>query len=236
MPVDHIRYDILAQEALRGMVRTVLIDAARKGLPGEHHFFISFDTRADGVRLSTRMRAQYPEEMTIVLQHQFWDLKVSEDSFEVGLSFNGVAERLSVPFAAIKSFVDPSAHFALQFEEIAETANDAGTPPAKSKLENKSENRNEKSAGKPRRQSRQELSRQEPVRQESSRQEPARQETARSMSTRTVPSIPQPPAAASTPANPAPELSTAPSAGKPEKPDKTTRGAEVVRLDKFRKK
>ena len=133
MPVDHIRYDILAQEALRGMVRSVLVDTARKGLPGEHHFFISFDTRADGVRLSARMRAQYPEEMTIVLQHQFWDLKVSEDGFEVGLSFNGVAERLAVPFAAIKSFVDPSVQFALQFEQVAETAGEAAAPPAKAK-------------------------------------------------------------------------------------------------------
>ncbi len=216
MPVDHIRYDILAQEALRGMVRTVLSDAARKGLPGEHPLFISFDTRADGVRLSTRMREQYPEEMTIVLQHQFWDLKVSEDSFEVGLSFNGVAERLSVPFAAIKSFVDPSAHFSLQFEEIAETANDAGTPPAKSKMENKSENRNEKSAGKPRRQ------RQDLVRQEA---------------TRTVPSIPQA-AASTTPATAGspPESTTTPPDGKPDKPDNPARGADVVRLDRFRKK
>jgi uncharacterized protein len=229
MPVDHIRYDILAQEALRGMVRTVLSDAARKGLPGEHHFFVSFDTRADGVRLSTRMREQYPEEMTIVLQHQFWDLKVSEDSFEVGLSFNGVAERLSVSFAAIKSFVDPSAHFSLQFEEIAETANDAGTPPTKSKMENKSENRNEKSAGKPRRQ------RQELVRQElEAGQEATRAAPARTPATRTVPSIPQ--AATSTkpaPAGSPPESTTTPPDGKPDKP---ARGADVVRLDRFRKK
>jgi uncharacterized protein len=232
MPVDHIRYDILAQEALRGMVRTVLSDAARKGLPGEHHFFISFDTRAEGVRLSTRMREQYPEEMTIVLQHQFWDLKVSEDSFEVGLSFNGVAERLSVPFAAIKSFVDPSAHFSLQFEEIAETANDAGTPPAKSKMENKSENRNEKSAGKTRR-SRQELARQELA----AGQEATRAAPARTAATRTVPSIPQAAASAKpAPAGSAPDPTTTPPDGKPDKPDKPSRGADVVRLDRFRKK
>ena len=79
MPTDHIRYDILVQEALRGMVRTVLTDAAKNGLPGEHHFFITFDTTAEGVRLSQRMRAQYPEEMTVVLQHQFWDLNVTDD-------------------------------------------------------------------------------------------------------------------------------------------------------------
>jgi uncharacterized protein len=121
MATDHIRYDILAQEALRGVVRQVLADAAKNGLPGEHHFYISFDTRADGVRLSTRMLAQYPEEMTIVLQHQFWDLVVTETGFEVGLSFGGIPERLAVPFAAVKGFFDPSVQFGLQFEETAES-------------------------------------------------------------------------------------------------------------------
>ena len=101
MPVDHIRYDILAQEALRGVVRTVLADVAKKGLPGEHHFKITFTTAAPGVRLSERMRTQYPETMTIVMQHQFWDLVVGDDAFEVGLSFGGVPERLAVPFDAI---------------------------------------------------------------------------------------------------------------------------------------
>ena len=121
MAVDHIRYDILAQEALRGVVRTVLADAAKNGLPGEHHFYISFDTRADGVRLSPRMLKQYPQEMTIVLQHQFWDLMVTEDGFEVGMSFGGIPERVAVPFAAVKGFVDPSVEFGLRFEEISET-------------------------------------------------------------------------------------------------------------------
>ena len=78
MATDHIRYDILAQAALRGVVRTVLADAAKKGLPGEHHFKITFNTTAPGVKLSERMRSRYPEEMTIVLQHQFWDLVVTE--------------------------------------------------------------------------------------------------------------------------------------------------------------
>src|SRR5436189_726915 len=122
MPVDHIRYDILVQEALRGMVRDVLAEAAKnKGMPGEHHFFITFDTTAEDVRLSPRLRAQYPEEMTVVLQHQFWDLKVTDEAFEVGLSFGGVAERLFVPFDAIKAFADPSVQFTLQFESLAET-------------------------------------------------------------------------------------------------------------------
>jgi hypothetical protein len=117
MAVDHIRYDLLAQEALRGVVRTVLGDVAKKGLPGEHHFYISFDTRAEGVHVSPRLLAQYPEEMTIVLQHQFWDLRVTEDRFQVGLSFGGIPERLVVPFAAVKGFFDPSVQFGLQFEQ-----------------------------------------------------------------------------------------------------------------------
>ena len=117
---DQIRYDLLTQQALRGVVRSVLTDTAKKGLPGDHHFYISFDTKADGVHMSDRLRAQYPDEMTIILQHQFWDLKVSEDEFEVGLSFGGVPERLTVPFEAINGFFDPSVQFGLQFEEVVE--------------------------------------------------------------------------------------------------------------------
>jgi uncharacterized protein len=117
---DQIRYDLLTQQALRGVVHSVLTDTAKKGLPGDHHFYISFDTRADGVHMSDRLRAQYPEEMTIILQHQFWDLKVDEEEFEVGLSFGGVPERLTVPFEAINGFFDPSVQFGLQFEEVIE--------------------------------------------------------------------------------------------------------------------
>jgi uncharacterized protein len=117
---DQIRYDLLTQQALRGVVRTVLADAAKKGLPGEHHFFITFATRADGVRMSDRLRAQYPDEMTVILQHQFWDLTVSDTGFEVGLSFGGITERLGIPFDAINAFVDPSVQFGLQFEEVTE--------------------------------------------------------------------------------------------------------------------
>jgi len=116
MATDHIRYDVLVHDALRGVLRRVLTDAAAHGLPGEHHFFITFMSKADGVRLSPRLLAQYPEEMTIILQHQFWDLAVSEDRFEVGLSFGGVPERLVVPFNAIKSFYDPSVPFNVAFE------------------------------------------------------------------------------------------------------------------------
>ena len=140
MAIDHIRYDILAQEALRGVVRRVLADSAKNGLPGDHHFYISFKTRAEGVRLSPRMLAQYPEEMTVVLQHQFWDLAVTETGFEVGLAFGGIPERLVVPFAAVKGFFDPSVQFGLQFEEIAEASGEAtetgvaaSAPPAEHK-------------------------------------------------------------------------------------------------------
>jgi hypothetical protein len=116
MATDHIRYDVLARDALRGVLRRVLTDAAEHGLPGEHHFFITFVSTAEGVKLSPRLLAQYPEEMTVILQHQFWDLVVTEDRFEVGLSFNGIPERLVVPFSSIKSFFDPSVQFGLQFE------------------------------------------------------------------------------------------------------------------------
>jgi hypothetical protein len=117
---DQIRYDLLTQQALRGVVRSVLMDAAKKGLPGDHHFFIEFDTLAPGVRMSDRLRAQHPEKMTIILQHQFWDLTVNESGFEVGLSFGGITERLAIPFDAINGFFDPSVQFGLQFEEVTE--------------------------------------------------------------------------------------------------------------------
>jgi hypothetical protein len=132
MATDHIRYDVLARDALRGVLRRVLSDAAEHGLPGDHHFFITFLSRADGVKMSPRLLAQYPTEMTVILQHQFWDLVVTEDRFEVGLSFGGVPERLVVPFSAIKSFLDPSVEFGLQFEPNASAeelaANEAEGP------------------------------------------------------------------------------------------------------------
>ena len=125
MPEDHIRYDILAQEALRGVVRKVLAEVAKTGLPGEHHFYISFVTRAPGVRMSQRLLEKYDKEMTIVLQNQFWDLKVNEIGFEVGLSFDGHPEMLGIPFAAIKGFFDPSVPFGLQFDPVATPGSEA---------------------------------------------------------------------------------------------------------------
>jgi hypothetical protein len=126
MSDHHIRYDLLAQQALRGVVRTVLADVAKKGLPGEHHFKITFNTTAPSVRLSDRLRAQYPETMTIILQHQFWDLAVGEHVFEVGLSFGGIGERLAVPFDAIIAFYDPAVQFGFQFEPIDAAADERG--------------------------------------------------------------------------------------------------------------
>jgi uncharacterized protein len=207
MAVDHIRYDILAQEALRGVVRTVLLDAAKSGLPGEHHFYISFDTRADGVRLSPRMLAQYPEEMTVVLQHQFWDLVVTDDGFEVGLSFGGIPERLAIPFAAIKGFFDPSVQFGLQFEDI--TAGEAqGAQTSRPEQQAGTTDSAGKSAARP------------PA--EHKRPPPA-------LAAVPTPANPEP--AATKPA------ATKPSATQPDDgPDKPTGSGEVVRLDRFRKK
>jgi hypothetical protein len=151
------------------VLRRVLADAAEHGLPGEHHFFITFLSTAEGVKLSPRLLAQYPEEMTVILQHQFWDLVVTEDRFEVGLSFGGIPERLVVPFNAIKSFFDPSVQFGLQFE------------PSEAAIEAPAAN---------------------------------------------LPAVPAP----STVTVPAPAAET------PDEPAKPSEGAEVVRLDRFRKK
>jgi hypothetical protein len=195
---DHIRYDLLTQQALRSVVRNVLTDAAKKGLPGEHHFYISFDTRADGVRLSDRIKAQYPEQMTIILQHQFWDLEVDEDGFSVGLSFGGVPEKLQVPFEAIKGFFDPSVQFGLQFEEVAETDSQpaVGGDAAKDVA---------KDRGK---------------------------DGAKSTPRKKLPLAEAPNA----PPAPAPAAAATAATERPDDPDKPSGGAEVVRLDRFRKK
>jgi len=132
MATDLIRYDVLVQDALRGVVKKVLSDLARDGLVGDHHFYITFRTHARGVRLSSRMRERYPDEMTIILQHQFWDLSVNDHAFEVGLSFKNIPEMLLIPFDAITRFSDPSVEFDLKFEledeAVEASANDAGSP------------------------------------------------------------------------------------------------------------
>jgi uncharacterized protein len=129
MSTDLIRYDLLVQNALKGVVRNVLTDAAQDGLPGDHHFCITFKTHAPGVKLSNRVKQQYPDELTIILQHQFWDLVVTDHVFEVGLSFGRIPERLLVPFDAVTGFWDPSVQFGLKFEVQDESpqagANDA---------------------------------------------------------------------------------------------------------------
>jgi hypothetical protein len=198
---DHIRYDLLTQQALRGVVRNVLSEAAKKGLPGEHHFYVSFDTQAEGVRLSDRLKAQYPEQMTIILQHQFWDLEVDEDSFSVGLSFGGVPEKLHVPFEAIKGFFDPSVQFGLQFEEVGDT--DA-QPVAGNALKEAAKDGG-KEGPKP---------------------------AAPAVKKKAPSAAPLSPKAAA----PAPAPAASETAGKPDDPDKPSGGAEVVRLDRFRKK
>ena len=116
MPEDLMRYDVLAQNALRGVVRDALRIVAKSGLPGEHHFYIAFETRHPGVNIGQRLAERYPREMTIVLQHQFENLQVYDDRFEVGLHFDHVPERLIIPYSAIKGFLDPSVQFGLQFE------------------------------------------------------------------------------------------------------------------------
>ncbi len=119
MPEDLMRYDLLAQNALKGVVRDALRIAETTGLPGEHHFYIAFNTRHPGVLLSEKIAQRYPREMTIVLQHQYWNLSVQEDRFEVELSFDNVPEHLIIPFDAIKGFLDPAVQFGLQFETAA---------------------------------------------------------------------------------------------------------------------
>jgi len=113
---DRFHYDALVDDALRGVVRRVLTQVAGKGLPGSHHFYISFRSNDPGVVLPEYLRAKYPEEMTIVLQHQYWDLVIGAESFEVTVSFNKQQERIRVPFAALSAFVDPSVRFGLQFD------------------------------------------------------------------------------------------------------------------------
>lgn len=134
MAEDHIRYDILAQEALRGVMRKVLTEVSRTGLPGSHHFFITFLTGAPGVRISTRLHERYPEQMTIVVQFQYWDLKVTETGFEIGLSFSDVPEKLEIPFSAVRGFYDPSVNFELEFDVKTDAAEEI-TPPVPARLE-----------------------------------------------------------------------------------------------------
>lgn len=119
MSDEVLRYDLMVEDALRGVVRVALQQVVAEGLPGEHHFYITFQTKHPGVQIADRLRARYPDEMTIVLQHRFWDLKVEEEHFEVTLTFGDIAENLVIPFDALTGFADPSVRFGLQFGSLA---------------------------------------------------------------------------------------------------------------------
>jgi len=206
-----IDYETLAQDAMRGVVRSVLSGVAKSGLPGEHHFYIAFKTDAPGVSLSKRLKQKYPDEMTVVLQHRFWDLVVSEDRFEVKLTFDGIAERLQVPFAAIKVFFDPSVPYGLQFEEtdLAEAA-----PLAAPMGEGQSADADLASGGDP----------SAPQGRSDKKPRAARKPLPERTTQR-------PPAAGGDKA-----LSKAPAASKPAEPGSAANDAKVVKLDTFRKK
>jgi hypothetical protein len=120
---DRFHYDALVDDALRSVVRRVLVQVAEKGLPGSHHFYISFRSTDPGVELPDYLLAKYPEEMTIVLQHQYWDLVVTDEFFEVTVSFNKQQEHIKVPFMALSAFVDPSVRFGLQFDRKDKAGN-----------------------------------------------------------------------------------------------------------------
>ena len=124
VPTESLRYDLLLQKALRGVLREALREVAAKGLPGAHHLYITFRTQAPGVTVPDTLVARYPDEMTIVLQHEYWGLEVGEEGFQVTLSFSNKGERLTVPFAAVVAFADPSVNFGLQFQPSAMTAGD----------------------------------------------------------------------------------------------------------------
>ena len=131
MADDTIDYAGYVDSAMRGAVRDILRQVERAGLPGNHHFFVSFRTDYPGVMMSDMLRSKYPREITIVLQHQFWDLRVEQDGFRVALSFNNIPEKLAVPFAALTGFADPSTKFGLQFHnEEQDDAKDMPVVPA----------------------------------------------------------------------------------------------------------
>ncbi len=125
MARDSLQYDKMVETALRGVVREALASVREDGLPGSHHFYLTFRTTHPGVEIAERLHAQYPREMTIVLQHQYWGLEVADDYFVVNLSFSNIPERLKVPYSALVSFVDPSVKFGLQFQAAVEAGTQA---------------------------------------------------------------------------------------------------------------
>jgi hypothetical protein len=219
-----IDYEALTQEAMRGVVRTILNRIVKSGLPGEHHFYIAFDTTAPGVTISRRLKEKYPDEMTIVLQHRFWDLMVNDERFEVKLTFDGIPERLVVPFAALKVFFDPSVRYTLQFEDLssAEEPQESG---AARRRENGATRR---AGGQPAGDA---GDRATPPRQLGERRTRSRAKPRSEKSGDTDPAAPRLPVLVpreTEPAKPAEASEPAPAA--------KTGGAEVVSLDAFRKK
>lgn len=139
---DDLKYDVMVENALRGVVRQALAQVAEHGLPGEHHFYITFRSDHPGVVIPDHLSERYPREMTIVLQYQFWDLDVGADGFAVTLSFNNRSERLNVPFESVIAFADPSVRFGLQFDAGEEEASGQAatdTPVQTSEQQNESE-------------------------------------------------------------------------------------------------
>ena len=118
-----LRYDVWVEEALRGVIRRALAWVSENGLPGDHHFYITFETGARGVEIPDFLHTEYPEEMTIVIQHRFRDLTVADDAFDVTLTFKGVGEPLHIPFEAVTAFADPAVNFGLQLK-VAEASNE----------------------------------------------------------------------------------------------------------------
>jgi len=128
---DYIGYEALTQAAMRGVVREAIRQAATNGAPpGEHHFYVSFRSKAPGVKMADQLVERFPEEMTIVIQHQFWDLEVHDGHFEIVLKFGGVPQHLSVPFAALTRFVDPAVNFGVSFEKVSADGDNAIIEPA----------------------------------------------------------------------------------------------------------
>ena len=148
MSEDLLRYDLMIEAALRDVVRETVETVGRDGLPGDHHFYITFLTKFPGVKVPDYLRKQYPDEMTIVLQYQFFGLKLEDDSIYVTLSFNNIKENLVVPIDAITAFADPSVNFALQFQNSSENSDDDGgedaQPPSATNKEEEGKEKEEK--------------------------------------------------------------------------------------------
>ena len=134
MGKDALKYDQMVEDALRGVVRTALAHAAEHGLPGAHHFYITFETTHPDVAVADHLKARYPDEMTIVLQHQYWGLEVEDERFAVTLSFNDRHERLTIPFEAVTAFADPAVKFGLRFERQEDGSPAAAASPSATHL------------------------------------------------------------------------------------------------------